>query len=61
MQTNKSVKKALLKKILTSKKSGKTLKGSSPLKLDNGLGSTPLATKDITGGNGSNLGTRRVF
>lgn len=57
MQTKgKSSKKALLKKIIKGKKTGK-----SPIKLDNGLGNIPLTGGNMTSGGGSNLGTKRVF
>ena len=49
------VKKAILKKIVKSKKKG------SPFKLDNGLGNTPLKPSMIGGGGGSNLGTNGIF
>lgn len=52
-----SVKKSLLRDIVKKK----TLKGASPLKMDGGLGKTPLKTSDIGSGGGSNLGTNGVF
>ena len=50
-----SVKKALLKNILARKD------GSSSIKMDGGLGKTPLSPKDIGSGGGSNLGTNGIF
>lgn len=59
--SKKSLKKALLKKILKAKIHKKTPKGASPTKLDGGLGKTPLDSSHIGGGSGSNLGTNGVF
>ena len=57
MQTkSKSSKKALLKKIIKGKKTGK-----SPIKMDGGLGNSPLSGSNVTGGGGSNLGVNGVF
>ena len=57
---DKGKKKALLKKIVKGK--SKNHQGISPIKgLDGGLGKVPLTTPDLTGGAGSNLGTRGVF
>jgi hypothetical protein len=54
--TKNSAKKAILKKIVKSKK-----KGLSPFKMDNGLGKTPLIANTIGSGGGSNLGTNGIF
>ena len=61
MAKNKAAKKALLKKIITGKKIGKSPTGASPIKMDNGLGKTPLAKNAIGSGGGSNLGTNGIF
>lgn len=53
-EKNHSTKKKLLKKMVNPK-------GISPIKLDNGLGKTPLTDKLIGSGNGSNLGTNGIF
>lgn len=53
--TKNSAKKAVLKKIVK----GKT--GASPIKLDGGLGNTPLSGSGVTGGGGSNLGKNGIF
>lgn len=56
---DKAKKKALLKKIVKSK--SKNPKGTSPIKMDGGLGKVPLTSPDLTGGAGSNLGKNGVF
>ena len=61
MAINKTAKKALLKNIIKGKKVGKSPKGASPFKMDNGLGKLPLKGSDIGGGGGSNLGTNGIF
>ena len=63
MATNKSAKKALLKKIIKGKKVGKAQTGASPLPMSNGLGAMPAIPSGdaITGGGGSNLGTNGIF
>jgi hypothetical protein len=53
---NKNAKKAMLKNILKGKGEGK-----SPIKMDNGLGKTPLGSNTVADGGGSNLGTKKVF
>ena len=56
-----STKRKMLKHIVRGKVIGKTPTGASSFKLDNGLGVTPLTPSKVTGGNGSNMGLRRVF
>lgn len=51
-----AAKKAILKKLLKGKK-----KGLSPLKMDNGLGNTPLSPTAFGSGGGSNLGLNGIF
>lgn len=52
-----SAKKAIAKKLVKAHKK----MGASPIKMDNGLGATPLDTSTIGSGGGSNLGTNGVF
>ena len=61
MTNKRSAKKAMLKKIIRSKKIGKSPTGASPIKMDNGLGSGPISGGSFTGGRGSNLGKSGVF
>ena len=56
-----SSKKALLKKIITGKKIGKSPTGASPFKMGYGLGKTPSSGSSITGAGGSNLGINKIF
>jgi hypothetical protein len=59
-----SAKRSALKKMVKGKVIGKSPTGASPFPMDNGLGKDSLKSKsgsDVTGGGGSNLGTRGVF